>query len=214
MLGNWSSEYPISDIMIKRKNKKELENKYSKDKNALYNKNFFFLIPIRYLILLGIMLSISIIYLIMTPLTVYPVDFLLKIFIKVNLVTSGVLYPVLILGNKTLIEIVPACIAGSAYLALLILNLTVPMEKRKRIYSIALSVLILLVLNILRITIFSLLYYYKMPFVDFTHWFFWHVISTIFVVGLWFLMVKIFKIKEIPVYSDIKFIYTKIKNDK
>jgi len=198
--------------MKKRKNKKYSKESFSK--KTLYNKNSFFLIPVRYLILLGIILSVSMIYLIMTPLTVYPVDFLLKIFVKVTLITSDVLYPLLNLGDKTLIEIVPACIAGSAYLGLLILNLTVPMGGKKRVYSITLSILILLILNILRITIFSLLYYYNIPYVDFTHKFFWYILSIVFVVGLWFLIVKTFKIKEIPVYSDIKFMYSHIKNGK
>lgn len=201
--------------MKKRANKRNSEKKEFLDKKALYTKNSFFLIPIRYLTVLGILLSLSIIYLITTPLTVYPVSFLLKIFVKVILVSnSGNPNYILILGDKTLIEIVPACIAGSAYLLLLILNLTVPMEKKKRIYSIILSVLILLALNILRITLLSLLYHYNMPFVDFTHKFFWYGLSTVFVVGLWFLVVKIFKIKEIPVYSDIRFMYSQIKNNK
>lgn len=196
--------------MKKRTNKKQ--KKESLTKKTLYAKSPVFLILIRYLVLLGIILSLSIIYLIMTPLTIYPVDFLLKIFVKVILTISDDLYPLFILGDKTIIEIVPACIAGSAYLALLILNLTVPMENRKRIYSIVLSVLMLLFLNILRISFFSLLYYYDMPFTDFTHKFFWYGLSTIFVVGLWFFIVNIFKIKGIPVYSDIKFVYSQIRN--
>ncbi len=199
--------------MKKKADKKYTGKKVSIDKNALYNKNSFFLIPVRYLILLGIVLSLPIIYIIMTPLTVYPVYFLLKLFVKITLVFQNLTYN-FILGNKTIIELVSACIAGSAYLGLLILNLAVPMERKKRIYSIIFSALILYVLNILRITVFSLFYYYNVPFVDLTHKFFWYGLSIIFVVVLWFLVVKTFKIKQIPAYSDIKFIYLHIKNKR
>ena len=186
--------------------------KFNNKSGYISKKYSIFLIPLRYLILLLLILSLQIIYLIATPLTVYSVNFLLKIFVTTSLSASENLTPLFVLGNKTLIEIVPACIAGSAYLLILMLNLSIPMSLKKRIYSIGLSALILLLFNILRITFFSLLYHYKTPYIDFTHMLFWYVISTVFVVGLWFLNVRIFKIKEIPVYSDLKYIYQKIKH--
>ncbi len=194
--------------------KKRIKKKSKTNLNALNKeKSHFFLIPLRYIILLVLILSVKIIYFIATPLTVYPVIFILKFFVNVSLIMSG-LDPLLILGNITRISIVQACIAGSAYLLLFILNLSVTMPIKKRIFSIILSIVILLAFNILRIVFFSLLYHYRVPFVNFTHMLFWYVISTIFVIGLWFLNVKIFKIKEIPVYSDIKYVYNKIKHDK
>ncbi len=169
-----------------------------------------FLIPTRYIILLILMFSTPLIYSIFAPLTVYPVVFLLKIFVNVSLEANNIL----ILGNKTLIQIVPACIAASAYLLLLILNLTVPMKAKTRVYAVLLSFLILLILNISRIFFLSLLYQNNFVFFDLTHKLFWYGLSTIFVVAIWFLIVKIFKIKDIPVYSDLKFIYTQIKRKK
>ena len=52
------------------------------------------------------------------------------------------------------------------------------------------------------------------PYFDFTHLLFWYLLSTIFVVAIWFLIVKIYKIKEIPIYSDVMLIYSEIKNKK
>jgi len=152
----------------------------------------------RYLILLIFGIFLSVFYRVFLPLTLWPVYFLLKIFYDVSL-TGNILS---ISGAK--IEIISACVAGSAYYLLLILNLTTSMKARQRFYSIAFSFLSLLVLNILRIFFLSILYLENFAFFDFTHKLFWYFLSIIFVIGIWFLTIKIFKIKNIPVYSDIK----------
>ncbi len=162
-------------------------------------KNKTFLIPIRYLTLLALMFTLPLIYKIFTPLTIYPTATLLKLFYNVTIDNSFI-----VINSTTLIQIIPACIAGSAYLLLLILNLTVPMDIKKRIYSIFLSFTMLLILNILRIFILSILYYNNMPIFDLTHKLFWYFLSTIFIITIWFLITKIFSVKQIPVYSDIK----------
>ena len=181
----------------------------------LYGKNSVFLISLRYLILLALVIllllpfSSPIIYTILTPLTIYPAIFLLNFFVTVSIISVPL---ALILGGKTIIEIVPACIAGAAYILILILNLSVPMKIKKRIIVLIFSILILLVFNILRIFGFSLLYYSLVPGIDLTHKIFWYGISTIFIVGVWFFLVKTFKIKEIPFYSDIRFMLKEIRN--
>ena len=152
------------------------------------------------------MFTLPLIYKIMLPLTIYPVAGLLKIFYQVSIQKD-----IIMIGLQTPIQIISACIAGSAYLLLLILNLSVPMKTKKRIYSIALSFIILLGLNILRIFILSMLYHNNFRFFDFTHKLFWYALSTIFVIVIWFLIVKIFSIKEIPVYTDIKYLSKNIK---
>ena len=159
------------------------------------------LIPIRYLILLGLMFTLPWIYKVFTLLTIYPVAYLLKLFYNV-LIFENTLFI-----NSQIIQIIPACVAGSAYLLLLILNLATPMNFKKRIYSILTSFAILLLLNILRIFFLSIFYLENLPFFDFTHKLFWYALSTIFVVGIWFAEVKLFKIKEIPFYSDMKLLY-------
>ena len=174
------------------------------------DKKILFIV-IRYLILLILTIfSLPLIYKIFTPLTLYPVLGLLK-FIYENVIVNQVIISI---NNISLIELAPACIAGSAYLLLLILNLSVPMRLKQRIYTILASFAILLLLNILRIFLLSILYYSGNTFFDITHKLFWYGLSTLFVVGIWFLMVKIFAIKEIPVYDDIMYLVKIIKKGK
>lgn len=165
-----------------------------------------FNILIRYLILLGLMFSLPLIYKILTPLTIYPTIFLLKLFYQVSYLNS-----MIILNSKTIIYIIPACIAGSAYLLLLILNLSLPMGLKKRIRTILFSLTLLLSLNILRIFSLSILYDNSFRFFDITHKLFWYGLSTLFVILIWFYTVKKFNIKEIPIYTDIKYLSKKSK---
>ena len=165
-----------------------------------------FSILIRYLILLGLMFSLPLIYKILTPLTIYPTIFLLKLFYQVSYLNS-----MIILNSKTIIYIIPACIAGSAYLLLLILNLSLPMSLKKRIRTILFSLTLLLSLNILRIFSLTILYDNSFRFFDITHKLFWYGLSTLFVILIWFYTVKKFNIKEIPIYTDIKYLSKKSK---
>ena len=72
-----------------------------------------------------------------------------------------------------------------------------------------LSFACLLIINILRIFLLGLVYISGFSWFDIAHKLFWYAGSTIFVIGIWFAEVKLFKIKEIPFYSDIKFLYKK-----
>lgn len=160
----------------------------------------FFGIFIRYLILifLGIP-NLWLFYLIFTPLTIYPVFFLLSLFFSTTLTGNSI-----ILEKFIPIEIIPACVAGSAYYLLLILNLAIPMKIEKRLKMLAFTFLSLLVINILRIFLLSLLFVSGTSFFDITHELFWYFGSVIFVVGIWFASIKIFKVEGIPFYSDLK----------
>ncbi len=160
-----------------------------------------FSILIRYIILILLGLpNLWLFYLIFTPLTVYPVFFLLNLFFTASLAGNSISIP--LLSDK--IEIIEACVAGAAYYLLLILNLAIPMKINKRLKMFLFSFGALLLLNILRIFLLSLLFISGTSFFDITHELFWYLGSTIFVVGIWFAGVKIFKIKEIPFYSDLK----------
>lgn len=161
---------------------------------------------IRYIILLGLMFTLPLIYTIFTPLTVYSTGFLLKLFYQVSISKD-----IIIILPNILIQIIPACVAGSAYLLLLILNLTLPMKPKIRLYSLLFSIPALFIVNIFRIFVLSVLLAENSQFFDFTHKFFWYILSTIFVVGIWFLTAYLFKIKEMPIYSDIKYLIDNIK---
>jgi len=157
---------------------------------------------VRYAILIVAgLLSNTIFYMIFTSLTVNAVYFLLGLFYDASLLSN------IILVNKIPIEIIGSCVAGSAYFLLLILNLsTRDIKVTKRLMVLTFSFASLLFINVLRIFILSIMFISQEPFFDITHQLFWYLGSTVFVIGIWFLSVKIFKIKGIPFYTDIKFI--------
>ncbi|MEJ2267924.1 MAG: pacearchaeosortase, partial [Nanoarchaeota archaeon] len=70
---------------------------------------------IRYSILIIFSLfNLQIFYFIFKPLTIYPLYFLLSLFFDVSLINN-----VLLISNQFPIEIIGACVAGSAYFLLL-----------------------------------------------------------------------------------------------
>ena len=188
-------------------------------------------ILIRYISLLVLGLgNLFIFYLIFTPLTIYSVFGLISRFYDV----------VILIGNPTqacdiainflpflksiacmnttiffkgyFASIIPACIAGSAYYLLLILNLSTPMSKKQRLKSIFFIMSSFLFLNILRIFGFALLYANKgFELFNIAHVAFWYFGSTILVIIIWFANVFLFNIKSIPIYSDFKFIINQIR---
>ena len=169
------------------------------------NKQFLKIIA-RYLILFLVAVpNFWLFYAILTPLTVYFVNISLGLFFDTLLMGN-----VILLDNRIPIEIVPACVAGSAYYLLLILNLSIAKIKLKtRIQMISLSFLIFFLINIIRIFILSIMLLSNLNLFIIAHKIFWYLMSTIFVVGIWFFEVKLFKIKEIPFYADLKFLYKK-----
>jgi len=153
--------------------------------------------------------NLAIFYLIFSPLTVYPSYFFIsKIFENSILISTD---PYAILFKGYIAKIIPACIAGSAYYLLLILNLTTPMQLKRRIYSLLFLFSSFLIINIARIVLFATLVPIGFEYFDVTHELTWYLGSTIMVVFIWFVNVLIFKISAIPVYSDLKSIYSDIK---
>jgi exosortase/archaeosortase family protein len=172
---------------------------------------------IRYLILIIVALpNLWIFYSIFTPLTIYPSYFILSLFMEATLLDN-----ILILEGLT-INIVEACIAGAAYYLLLILNLTTPMSIKKRILSILTSFALFLAINIIRISVSSVLALRHPSIFGITHMFVWYFLSGVIVFLVWIFTIKIFKIRDIPVYTDIIYLKSlrkskqtqKIKNPK
>jgi exosortase/archaeosortase family protein len=160
------------------------------------------------LVLLGIG-NLWLFYKIFTPLTVFPVYWALNLIYGAQLIGSN-----MVLFNGITADIIPACIAGAAYYLLLILNLTTPIKIGKRLKSILFLFGVFLGLNLVRLIVFAVLYSNGFEYFDFLHEFTWYVGSTIMVVSIWFLNVWIFKINEIPVFSDAKKIIKSIKTKK
>jgi len=167
--------------------------------------NYYLNTLIRYFILIIVAIpNLYLFYAILTPLTLYLVYFLLSLFF------NPTIFGTTISLEGISIEIIQACVAGSAYYLLLVLNLATPkIVFRKRLRMILLSFISLLILNIMRIFILTILLVNKASFFDITHKVFWYLISTLFVVGIWLYQVKKYKIKTIPFYSDLLFYYKK-----
>ena len=163
-------------------------------------------ILLRYMFLIAFSLfNLGIFYFIFTPLTIYPVYFIL------NLSFEPILIENIIILQGVAIELIPACIAGAAYYLLFMLNLSTPDIKiSKRIKMLVFAFGTFLILNVFRIIILTLLTMKGSSWFELTHIIFWYFLSTALVIGIWFTEVKIFKIKDIPFYSDIKFLYSKI----
>jgi len=167
------------------------------------DKNLYFIF-LRYLIILLLGLgNIYVFYAIFTPLTLYPVYYILKLFFTVGINgTSIYIGSSGFFNSSHVIELIPACIAGSAYYLLFILNMATYINFKKRLYSLIYSFILLLILNILRIIIISILFISNSLYFELTHKIFWYSLSIFFVVLIWFSEVIFFKIKNIPIYSD------------
>ncbi|MDD2445033.1 MAG: pacearchaeosortase [Candidatus Nanoarchaeia archaeon] len=159
-------------------------------------KDFYFIF-LRYIIILlfGIG-NLFVFYFILTPVTTYSVYGILSLYHEVELGKSGILF--LESFNVGLID---SCIAGGAFYLLFILIMsTGNLNLKRRLTILFYSFLIFLFLNVLRILV--LIELYGTNIFIFAHWFLWNVMSTLFVVGIWFFMVKIYKIKSYPFLTD------------
>ena len=145
-------------------------------------------------------------YFVFTPLTMYPIYHIFSLFYGTSIAGKFLII------NEIPIEFIDACIAGSAYYLLLILIFsTSDIQFKKRLFMTFIAFLSLLLINLVRITVLILVLFYGYSFFDITHKFFWYLMSTIFVVLIWFAEVKYFKIKKVPLYSDIKFLIKKMR---
>jgi exosortase/archaeosortase family protein len=174
-----------------------------KDKNY----GFFYGIFLRYFILLlsALLFYSPLFYNTLLVLTIYPTNFLLGIFYN-----SGVSFNTIFIGSKS-IEIIDACVAVSAYFLLFALNLLTP-NIRKRVYSIIFSFILLLLFNILRISMLSMLFINQYAYFEVVHKVLWYSLNLLAVIGIWFLTAYLFKVKSIPVYSDFKAVINSIKS--
>lgn len=161
-------------------------------------------IILRYLILILVAFpNFWIFYLVFTPLTVYLSYFIFQIFFDANVMRN-----IIILNNSIPIELISSCIAGSAYYLLFVLNLSLPNIKlKKRLLMILFSFSALLIANSARIVLLGTIFLNGFSSFVLVHKLLWYFVSTAFIVIIWFSEVKIFGIKEIPFYSDIKFFH-------
>jgi exosortase/archaeosortase family protein len=159
----------------------------------------------RYLFILALGIgNLYLIYKIFTPITFFILNKTLFIFANAHF-SQGIFY-----FQNFNIELVQACIAGSAFFLLIFLIFsTANIKPKKRILMLITSISILLLLNYARI-VFLILIANSIYF-EIIHWVLWNLVSILLVVATWFLVAKIYKINSIPVYSDIKFLLDNIK---
>ena len=158
----------------------------------------------RYLFLLLASLSLPLFYSVLLPLTILPAYLILSAFYPVQLIAN------VLLVNESVIEITDACLAGSAFYLLLVLAFsTHGIRLKKRLLVFIFDSFLLLFVNILRITAFSIAFAGNFIYFNAFHNFFWYFLSTIFVILIWLLTIKLFKIKHIPFYSDILYLAKK-----
>jgi len=170
------------------------------------NKEEITHILFRYAILVVLAIpNLFIFYYIFTPLTVEPTFFILSLIDPSSYVVPNAENTIFFKGYFA--SIIPACVAGAAYYLLLILNLTTPMPIKKRVHSILFLFGAFLFLNLLRITTFAIVLTKGYQYFDLAHTTTWYFGSTVIIILIWFVNVQIFKIKSIPIYTDIKKIY-------
>lgn len=163
------------------------------------NKNKLLNLIIRYALILSLGLTLDYISPFLTIITTKLVSFFLNLISQATAIENTIIF------QDVIVELIPACIAVSAYFLLLILIFSTPeITSRNRVSIIIFSISALLILNTIRIVFLTLInqsIYYELM-----HMVFWYLLSTAFVVGIWFIIIKIFKIKTIPFYSDFKFL--------
>lgn len=179
----------------------------NKSKGNLNSEHSFYLFSRYFLLLLFSIGNLYVFYKLFTPLTLYPAIFVLK---EIYGSSASLLANNSILLSGITISIIPACIAGAAYYLLSILNLSTPMALKIRLKSLLFLFGAFLIVNIIRIVTFSIIALNSPTIFNQLHLWTWYFGSTLFVVVLWFINVKIFKIKSIPIYSDFKLIIKSI----
>jgi len=161
------------------------------------------------IILLGLF-NLKLFYLVFEPLTVRPTFAILSALYD----NATILADNLLFFGGIYAHIIPACIAGSAYYLLLILNMTTPMSVGRRLKSLLFLFLTFLIVNVIRIVLFATIATTGQDYFDVAHKLMWYFGSTILVVIIWFVNVWIFKIRDIPIYTDVKNLYKEVVSGK
>lgn len=172
-------------------------------------ENYTKRIIIRMLFLLFIIFfSYDIVYPIIELLTIR-LSYLFALPLK-PIITSATTF---LIGEKT-VEISPACVAFSAYILLSILILTTKGIKKEIMTKMFLyGSLAILAINIIRIEI--LIYIWNSlsnELFELVHLFFWKVLSGVIVVLIWICLIRKYKIENIPIYSDLKYLIRNIRS--
>jgi len=167
--------------------------------------NYSIKLILRLLILL--LLPFSIFQFIATNITIYLSFLILKLFQPTFLIFPFIFF------NETIVQFIPACAAALAYYLLFFLILiTKDIQFKKRIKIFLLGSLIILIINLVRITsLVLILDKYGFDLFNKIHIFFWSFIGSILVVLVWISLIKLYNLNSIPFYSDFIYLLKKTK---
>ena len=158
-------------------------------------------LTIRLLLLLSIILfSYKLLYSVLFKITMYLVKLSLYNYSLEQISISELLV------QGRFIEFAPACIVFLAYLLLAILILvTKDIDFKTSVKMFLIGSLVILAANVLRIRLlFWVWINYGQNLFEILHLMFWKLVLGVFVILIWIFLIKHYKIKTIPVYSDIK----------
>ncbi|MAF51156.1 MAG: hypothetical protein CMH64_03620 [Nanoarchaeota archaeon] len=113
--------------------------------------------------------------------------------------------------NETYIKLIPACAAASAYFLLLFLTVfTKDIKLKTGLKIFFLGSLIIFITNLLRIILLVIvLDKFSYNLFNTLHLFFWSIIASALVAIIWIFLTKLYRIRSIPVYSDLKYLIKK-----
>ena len=158
-------------------------------------------------LLTPLIITYSVLEKIFYPLTIYIPYYILNL-LKVK---TFIFQPYLI-TSSSYIRVSDACAVISAYFLLLILVIiTKDISLKKRIKIFMFGSIIILTINLARIL--SLIYIlenYGFNAFQQTHDFLWLILGSVLVAFTWIFLIKHYKVKSIPIYSDIKYLLKQV----
>lgn len=164
----------------------------------------------RWIIAFILLFSEGIFYPLMYVLTFYPSVFILGLVFDVSYKGN-----IIMVGNK-LIEIIPECVAVLAYILLAILILlTKDVKIKTGIKIFFIGSLMILAFNILRIDLLIfILVKYGADYFNSVHIFVWKFMSGFYVGLVWIFLSYKYHVKNVPLVSDVVYLYKTVKNKK
>lgn len=167
---------------------------------------YYFSLIIR--LLIPFIISYNLIKIISFELTKITSLFLLKLINTNTFFIDG-----FIIFNETYVKLVYSCAAASAYfLLLLLIVFTKDIKLTKRIKIFFIGSLVVFITNIFRIILLIVvLDRFSFNLFNKLHMFFWSIIASTLVAIIWIYLTRKYKIRSIPIYSDLKYLLKKIK---
>ena len=154
-----------------------------------------------------ILFSYSLFSYIITPVSRYSFYLISKIFYSQSILTGSQ-----IIIKNNFLTFNNACAAISAYYLIFILTiLTKDIPLRNVIKMIGFGFGAIFIANLIRLIFLISLLDIGDKFFDFWHLLIWRILATLFVALIWILLIKRYKVRNVPIYSDLKYL---IQNKK